>query len=158
MNTDILIKRYEYGIDNEMNFYEILKSYNNNIIKSTDKYNWTDFQLSNDYVNIYFELKTRNVCKNRYKTTILALNKVQNYLVNKVGNKKNRYYIIFGFIGDDNKLDYWYIRYNKELFNTFSVYDVFDQYQNETKRHYLIDVNLLKPLNGLLEIIKNISS
>ena len=98
MNTDILIKRYNYGIDNEINFYELLKLYNNNIIKSTDKYNWTDFQLSNDDVNIYFELKTRNVCKNRYKTTILALNKVQNYILNKISNKKNRYYIIFGLL------------------------------------------------------------
>lgn len=95
------IRDYKTGLNGEKEIINIINNYFNRIInKTTEKYCRYDF-----YDNKYkYELKTRNNTYNTYPTTIIAVDKV-------VDNK-----LIFLFNFTDS---IYYIKYNKELFDTF---------------------------------------
>lgn len=135
---------------------------NNNIdlqfYKNRDKYAEIDFFLTTNEYLIYIELKTRNITKSKYPTTLFAKNKIKHYIKNKMSGKNNQFYIIFGFIkedcecDDDGVLDYYYIRYS----NLFNNYD--EKYRaEEQKLYYLIPNTDLLPLDELIIKLKHIS-
>jgi len=57
----------------------------------------------------YFELKTRRLMRNQYPTTIIGANKIE-----FCKNENTDYYFVFSFLDG-----IYYIKYNKELFDTF---------------------------------------
>ena len=152
------MKKTPYDYEDEI--IEICKENNIDLqfYKDRGKYAEIDFFLTTNDHLIYIELKTRNITKSKYPTTLFDKNKVKFYIKNKNLDKKNRFYIIFGFIkedgecDDDGVLDYYYIRYS----NLFNNYD--EKYRaEEQKLYYLIPNDDLLPLDELITNLKHIS-
>lgn len=151
IDTTNLNGRLKYGLSNENNFLELLNDngiyIEGNDNETDERFNWCDFRYSNDKINVFFELKSRTVSKNKYNTTILAVNKVKAFKRNKIKDKKNCYIIFFGFL-EKNRLEYYYIQYDKTLFDTFDKCSIFD------KDHYNIPISHLKDINDFYKMFQ----
>lgn len=55
-------------------------------------------------MNIYIELKTRTIKREKFDTTILAVNKV-NFFID-IPKRNKIFYAIFGFITETNNMEY----------------------------------------------------
>ena len=95
-----------FGADNEIKVIDILRKKwcEEQIEKTTNKYCKYDFESE----KTIWELKSRRNTKNKYPTTIIPVHKL-------IDNPKD-YYFVFYFTDVCS-----YIKYDKELFNTFSV-------------------------------------
>jgi len=95
---------YEMGKTNEDNvLFKINSFFNDNIVKSTSRYNKYDYK-GDEY---YYELKTRNNNYETFPTTLIPYNKIMT-------NKKQ----IFLF---DFKDGLYYIEYIPTVFNDFEL-------------------------------------
>jgi hypothetical protein len=145
------------GEQNEFNILNIFLEKDIILNKRTYKYDVIDFYYETDKVFYEIELKTRKTIKNKYSETLLAKNKIKWYINNKKNNiydKTPQFYIIFGF-PDENDMyvyNYWYIKYNPSIFKEFNTFK--NTYENN-KLYYLIPVNLLEPIDGLISILNN---
>ena len=147
----------EIGKKNEFNILNIFLEKDIILNKRTYKYDVIDFYYETDNVFYEIELKTRKTIKNKYSETLLAKNKIKWYINNKKNNiydKTPQFYIIFGFPNENdmNVYDYWYIKYNPSIFKEFNSFK--NPYENN-KLYYLIPVNLLEPIDGLISILNN---
>ena len=147
----------EIGKKNEFNILNIFLEKDIILNKRTYKYDVIDFYYETDKVFYEIELKTRKTIKNKYSETLLAKNKIKWYINNKKNNfydKIPQFYIIFGFPdeNDMNVYNYWYIKYNPSIFKEFNTFK--NPYENN-KLYYLIPVNLLEPIDGLISILNN---
>jgi hypothetical protein len=145
------------GEQNEFNILNIFLEKDIILNKRTYKYDVIDFYYETDNVFYEIELKTRKTIKNKYSETLLAKNKIKWYINNKKNNfydKIPQLYIIFGFPNENdmNVYDYWYIKYNPSIFKEFNSFK--NPYENN-KLYYLIPVNLLEPIDGLISILNN---
>jgi hypothetical protein len=145
------------GEQNEFNILNIFLEKDIILNKRTYKYDVIDFYYETDNVFYEIELKTRKTIKNKYSETLLAKNKIKWYINNKKNDfydKIPQLYIIFGFPNEDdmNVYDYWYIKYNPSIFKEFNTFK--NPYENN-KLYYLIPVNLLEPIDGLISVLKN---
>jgi hypothetical protein len=145
------------GEQNEFNILNIFLEKDIILNKRTYKYDVIDFYYETDNVFYEIELKTRKTIKNKYSETLLAKNKIKWYINNKKNNfydKIPQFYIIFGFPdeNDMNVYNYWYIKYNPSIFKEFNTFK--NPYENN-KLYYLIPVNLLEPIDGLISILNN---
>jgi hypothetical protein len=145
------------GEQNEFNILNIFLENDIILNKRTYKYDVIDFYYETDKVFYEIELKTRKTIKNKYSETLLAKNKIKWYINNKKNNfydKIPQLYIIFGFPNENdmNVYDYWYIKYNPSIFKEFNTFK--NPYENN-KLYYLIPVNLLEPIDGLISILNN---
>ena len=134
MNERTKTKDIELGLKNEKLIKKKLSNYFGFKLKKTkDIYDKFDFY--NRKENIYVELKSRRIEKNKYKTTLLNLNKITN-----IDNNINIIYFVFMF---NNCLSY--IKYNKEEFDLFNKIDtkVFRNNKFEIVKNIEIDINLL---------------
>jgi len=147
----------EIGKKNEFNILNIFLEKDIILNKRTYKYDVIDFYYETDNVFYEIELKTRKTIKNKYSETLLAKNKIKWYINNKKNDfydKIPQFYIIFGFPNENdmNVYDYWYIKYNPSIFKEFNSFK--NPYENN-KLYYLIPVNLLEPIDGLISVLKN---
>jgi len=142
MSTDVIkFNQEQFGEKNETDFYNLLKQSGiSNNITQTDKYSPYDFKIKLNNKIIYIELKSRKISKEQYDTTILALNKV-NYFID-IPKRNKFYYAIFGFMTENKEMEYYYIKYDKDLFNSYEKQFIFN------KEHYNI------PIKDLTEISK----
>ena len=145
------------GEQNEFNILNIFLENDIILNKRTYKYDVIDFYYENNNVFYEIELKTRKTIKNKYSETLLAKNKIKWYINNKKNNiydKIPQFYIIFGFPdeNDMNVYKYWFIKYNPSIFKEFNTFK--NPYENN-KLYYLIPVNLLEPIDGLISVLKN---
>jgi hypothetical protein len=145
------------GEQNEFNILNIFLEKDIILNKRTYKYDVIDFYYETDNVFYEIELKTRKTIKNKYSETLLAKNKIKWYINNKKNDfydKIPQLYIIFGFPNENdmNVYDYWYIKYNPSIFKEFNTFK--NPYENN-KLYYLIPVNLLEPIDGLISVLKN---
>ena len=145
------------GEQNEFNILNIFLEKDIILNKRTYKYDVIDFYYETDKVFYEIELKTRKTIKNKYSETLLAKNKIKWYINNKKNDfydKIPQLYIIFGFPNENdmNVYDYWYIKYNPSIFKEFNTFK--NTYENN-KLYYLIPVNLLEPIDGLISILNN---
>jgi len=131
---------------------------NNDIILTKRKYKYDRIDFYYETADRFYEieLKSRTTTLNYYKTTIFAKNKVQYYIDNKtngVYDKTPAFYIIFGFptIPNGNDYDYYYIQYKKSTFKDFGT---FQHRKEQNKEYYEIPIELLKPIDGLITILK----
>lgn len=141
MSIDVKLSQEQYGEKNETNFYNILKQKGLTNIIRTEKYTPYDYYFKLNNMNIYIELKTRCIKKEQYDTTILAVNKV-NFFNNDIKKRNKIFYAIFGFITETNNMEYYYIKYDDELFNSYEKQVIFN------KEHFKI------PITDLTEISK----
>ena len=145
------------GEQNEFNILNIFLEKDIILNKRTYKYDVIDFYYETDKVFYEIELKTRKTIKNKYSETLLAKNKIKWYINNKKNDfydKIPQLYIIFGFPNENdmNVYDYWYIKYNPSIFKEFNSFK--NPYENN-KLYYLIPVDLLKHIDGLISILNN---
>lgn len=128
-NNDIF-----YGLDQEKKTLEILKLYfkDENIIKN-NRFSIIDFESDSKLI----ELKSRRVKYNQYPTTIVGINKIEQF---KKSNKKC--YFIFNFIDG-----LYYIEYS----SNFDKYLIKNEYIirdgiKEYKKNCHIPINDLKKI------------
>ena len=127
-----------YPVDNARGLIEqtkllpvIREYFKKDIIEISDKLSPFDYECS----RYYYELKTRTNTKNKYPTTMIGRNKIE-------GNKKT--ILIFKYTDCLT-----YIKYNKELFDTFEI-KKFDRNAKEpNKRDYIfIPIEHLKVIEN----------
>lgn len=141
MTNDVKINQEQFGDVNETSFYNILKQNGINNIIRTDKYTPYDFKIKLNNKIVYIELKTRTISKDQYDTTILAKNKIDFF--NDIPKKNKIFYAIFGFITDIKEMEYFFIKYDKDLFNTYKNQVIFN------KDHYEIPITNLREISEL---------
>jgi len=143
MTTDVKLNQEQFGDINETSFFNLLKHNGINNITQTDKYSPYDFKIKLNNKIIYIELKTRKISKEQYDTTILAVNKIQYY--KDIPKKNKNFYCIFGFITEINEMEYYYIKYDADLFNSYQRQDIF------SKEHFKIPITDLKPIKDFYD-------
>jgi len=141
MNTDVKLSQEQFGDINETSFYNLLKQNGIVNITQTDKYSPYDFKIKLNNKIVYIELKTRTISKEEYDTTILARNKIDFF--NDIPKQNKIFYAIFGFITDTKEMEYYYIKYDKDLFNTYKNQVIFN------KDHYEIPITDLREISEL---------
>lgn len=143
MSIDVKLNQEEFGDINETSFYNLLKHNGITNITQTDKYSPYDFKIKLGDKIIYIELKTRTISKDRYDTTILAVNKVSYY--NDIPKKNKVFYAIFGFITEKKQMEYYYIKYDEDIFNSYDKQVIFN------KEHYNIKITDLTHISNLYD-------
>ena len=139
MTTDVKLNQEQFGDVNETAFFNLLKQNGITNITQTYKYTPYDFKIKINNRIVYIELKTRTIKREQYDTTILAVNKIQYY---KDIPKRNKvFYAIFGFLTDNKEMEYYYIKYDEDLFNTYQKQVIFN------KEHYNIPITDLREIN-----------
>jgi hypothetical protein len=106
--------------------------FNMSIRKTTNAYEKFDYI---DDAGTKYELKTRRNRMDAFPTTLIPKNKVID---------GSELYFVFNFI---DKVSY--IKYDKELFETFEVKELVDGrygYERKGVPHYFIPIGMLKPL------------
>jgi|DEB0MinimDraft_6_1074348.scaffolds.fasta_scaffold15535_4 hypothetical protein len=146
MSIDVIkFNQEQFGDVNETAFYNLLKQNGIVNITQTDKYSPYDFKIKLNNKIVYIELKTRTIKREQYDTTILAVNKIQYY---KNLPKRNKvFYAIFGFITDKNEMEYYYIKYDEDLFNSYQRQVIFN------KEHFKIPISDLTEISKLYDEI-----
>jgi len=141
MTTDVKLSQEHFGDINETAFFNLLKQNGITNITQTDKYSPYDFKIKLNNKIVYIELKTRTIKREQYDTTILAVNKIQYY---KDIPKRNKvFYAIFGFLNENKEMEYYYIKYDEVLFNTYQRQVIFN------KEHYNIPITDLRDIKEL---------
>ena len=141
MNTDVKLSQEQFGDINETNFYNLLKQNGIVNITQTDKYSPYDFKIKLNNKIIYIELKTRTIKREQYDTTILAKNKIDFF--NDIPKRNKLFYAIFGFMNETKEMEYYYIKYDNNLFNSYEKQVIFN------KEHYSIPITDLRDIKDL---------
>jgi len=141
MSIDVKLNQEQFGEKNETSFYNLLKHNGIVNITQTDKYSPYDFKIKLGDKIIYIELKTRTISKERYDTTILAVNKV-NFFID-IPKRNKIFYCIFGFITNTKEMEYYYIKYDTDLFNSYEKQIIFN------KEHFKIPIDDLTHISNL---------
>lgn len=142
---------YFNNLRNEDELFNILNKNGRGEYKQTPRYCQFDYIAELEYANIFIELKSRRVKLSAYKSTIFPVNKIEYYrkLRRLNSNVNNVLILVFSFINDDNDNNnvYYYIQYNKELFNTYKRMSL------PNGIYYNILIKDLKPLDALKLIV-----
>lgn len=141
MTTDVKLNQEQFGDINETSFFNILKQNGLTNIIRTDKFSPYDFKIKINNKIIYIELKSRTISKEQYDTTILATNKIDYF--NDIPKKNKVFYAIFGFLTKNKEMEYYYIKYDVNLFNTYKKQVIFN------KEHYNIPITDLQEISKL---------
>ena len=122
----------QFGKNKEIEIHKMLECYFSTTLQITSKYGLMDFY--ND--DIYIELKSRRNTYNKYNTTIIGSNKIDNV---KTLNKKS--YFVFFFIDG-----LFLIEYSDNIFDSFDICEeyIFRDNKKELKINYHIPTCLLK--------------
>ena len=124
--------------------------FDDSLVRSEDKFSLFDFYGD----DVIIELKSRNICKDTYPTTMIGMNKIneclnaesdKRYYTDKGGIKEcKRFYFIFEF---NDGLYYW--RFTKKRYAKFEqrVMGTDKRGYSERSLYLMIPVDKLKPLN-----------
>ena len=125
---------YDFGMKGEVDTITALRTLNPTLMKTKDKYDPFDFV--NDNYDVFVELKTRNNTKDKYPTTMISYSKI----LHAKKNPDRDYYFAFKFFDG-----IYYIKYNAELFATFTVGEGgrFDRGFDEINQYIYIPVENL---------------
>ena len=106
----------------------LCEKFETELIKDTNKFSIMDW--SNKNSTIYVELKSRRVNHNTYQTAVVGLNKV-----NFCNDSTKTYYFAFAY-----QDGLYYIKYDKDLFKTFSIQHMKISYRKDVGRNEINDV------------------
>ena len=143
MTTDNKLTQEQFGDINETSFYNLLKQNSISNITQTDKYSPYDYKIKLNNKIIYIELKTRTIKREQYDKTILAVNKI-NFFID-IPKRNKFFYAIFGFITETKGMEYYYIKYDTDLFNSYEKQTIFN------KEHYEIPITDLTHISNLYD-------
>lgn len=121
----------KYGLPREEKVYQKLSKRWGHIIKM-DRYNKYDFQVG---TNRFIELKSRRTCKDAFPTTIIGMNKTP--------LNGEKVYFMFNFVDG-----LYYIKYNKELFDSFETRKFRIIKRDIFTNNYCIPIDKLKKFKG----------
>jgi len=147
MNIDVKLSQEQFGDINETAFYNLLKHNGIINITQTNKYSPYDFKIKLNNKIIYIELKTRKNKRQKYATTIIAVNKISSFIDIPKLNKE--FIVIFGFITDTKEMEYYYIKYDADLFNTY------EKQKIDNKLHFNIPITDLTDISNLYHQLGN---
>jgi hypothetical protein len=112
-------KDYDFGIQQEIKILPILQEkFGENLMPKETRYSRYDYFTE----NALFELKSRTNTKEKYPTTLLTCNKVL---------EGKEQYFLFNFIDQ-----LCYIKYEKELFDTFEKKLFSRNFKKEDEKDY----------------------
>jgi hypothetical protein len=116
--------------------------------EATDRFNRLDYIGQTDKSDIFIELKSRNVDKNTYKTTIIPVSKIDYFKeLSKLNpSRQSRLFLIFAYGYKEDK-QFYFVKYEPTLFKSFNISLVFN------KPHYDIPTEYLKELCGFKDYI-----
>jgi hypothetical protein len=142
-------ERYYNNLVNENELYRILNRNKNDLFSQTPRYCEFDFISETENANIFIELKSRHIKLHAFKSTIFPISKIKYYLeLRKLNNSSNNILIlVFSFNDDIGNNIYYYIQYNKCIFEKYKTMTL------PNGIYYNIPINELKPLDNL-SIIK----
>ena len=143
MSNDVKLSQEQFGEKNENDFFNLLKHNGIVNITQTDKYCYYDYKIKLGDKIIYIELKSRKTSKEQYDTTILAKNKLDYY--KEIPKRNKVFYGIFGFMTENKEMEYYYIKYDEGLFNSYQKQVIFN------KEHYNIPITDLKEIKNLYD-------
>ena len=136
-------KRVKQGLDNEDYLKEYIEEDLNIKLDKTQKF------VKYDFINIkekmIVELKTREVIKNQYKTTIIGKDKIDFFL-----KKIQEGFIVYLYFGFKDGL--YKIKLEEEIFNTFQISNIGCRFRENKKPHYEIPVDKLEFVNKISRI------
>ena len=143
MSIDVKLNQEEFGDINETSFYNLLKHNGITNITQTDKYSPYDFKIKLGDKIIYIELKTRTIKREQYDTTILAKNKIDFFI--DIPKRNKVFYAIFGFVTEKKQMEYYYIKYDEDLFNSYEKQVIYN------KEHFKIPITDLTHISKLYD-------
>ena len=129
--------RYKFGTSNEAKLKPKLEQFFGCDFTQKDRYAPFDFYGNKDHKEVQLELKTRKCKVNTYPTTFINHSKIL-----KITDEET--YFIFNFTDG-----VYYIKYDKDLFNTFEVKEVYTNncdFSKGYRTNVLIPVSHLSPL------------
>lgn len=112
------------------------------LTKDNNKYAIIDW--TNQSNTIYVELKSRRIHHNLYPTAVIGLNKV-----NFCNDLTKNYYFVFAYTDG-----LYYIKYEKDLFKTFSIEPMKITFRKDVGRNEINDVVHI-PIKLLIKIENN---
>lgn len=114
----------------------IYKFFKDNKFFKLDRYNAFDFY--NHLLELYIEIKGRNIESKKYKTTFIPYKKVECLKKMLKKNENLTFYFIFKFT-DTIK----YIQYNADIFKTFNIKKTYLRHRNCYVENLEIPINML---------------
>ena len=135
MNLNKFNQDYSDGIKNEISVLKVLNELGFNLKKTSKTH---PFYFYNE--EYYFELKSRNVFKSTYPTTIISLNKIQ-----FAQNTKNKCIFLFKFIDGL----FFYIYEKNDPKNKINIGGRSDRGIDEYKPYFHIPISSLNPIESL---------
>ena len=135
MNKNKFNQDYSNGMKSEISVLKILNEFGFDVKKTAKSH---PFDFYND--ENYFELKSRNVYKNTYPTTIIGLNKIE-------FAKKTDKVCIFLFKFIDGL--YFYIYDKDDINNKINIGGRSDRGIDEYKPYFHIPISSLNPIESL---------
>jgi hypothetical protein len=147
---------YYNNLKNEKELYELLKTIK--IKKYILDFKETPRYFEFDYIcevpilkpaYIFIELKSRKVNIKAFKKTIFPVSKINYYRKLKKINKSvnTALILIFSFLNDDKKNEYYYIQYNKNTFERYKL--LYNTLSLKNGEYYNIPTEDLKKLDDL---------
>lgn len=134
----------QFGLNNEQKVMPILENFlNTKLQKGTNEYSIYDWW--NETKTIFVELKSRRITHNKFDTALIGYNKVQ-----QCTNKNINYYFVWLYTDG-----LYYLKYNKELFDTFDIKEITSKYRYDVNRIEISKV--LHIPTKLLQQIPNLS-
>lgn len=126
-------KDYEFGKKKEDELFDIInKHFNDNLVRSTKRYDKYDFKGD----KFYYELKSRNNNYNKYPTTLIDKDKIFS----------DNHIFLFNYLDG-----LYYIKYDKEEFDKFECKDFvrFKRYgcKDIEKPYFYIPINKLTKID-----------
>ena len=124
---------YQFGFKKEQELKNKIEEILKCSLEETSRYNSFDF--INTLLKMFVELKSRRISKEQYSTTFVNYQKIEK--INKM-DCNNNFYFFFNYT---NGL--YYIKYDKELFDTFETKDTFLQKRRCSLKNILIPTDKL---------------
>jgi len=144
----------EIGEHRERLFKEYMEEKKEVHLVKRSKYKHYDFHPVNDK-SLKIEFKTVNASINTYQNVFIGYDKISYYLYRKVKHPDFRFFLVYAFydVNDATKtenIEYMYIEIDLE--KSIKHYGRIIVYK---KKHLKVPVKDLKPLKGLVEILKS---
>lgn len=139
------------GVRAERRFWELMRTEHDITLKPTDRYCFYDF--ADETNNVLIELKRRNIAHNKYKTTLLAYDKIERFeQYNRQNGGKYRFIMVFYY----NDGIYYFVHstgYPYQI-DKFKRQDRNDP-RDRRKDYVFIPITELKPIDSIRSDIQS---
>lgn len=152
-NMDYVNSNVSEGEIREKTLCDYLENKGVHLVKKS-KYKYYDFVLNQNH-NIKIEFKSINYSVNTYKNVFIGFDKLLYYFYRQYKNENLIFILIYGFYekADDDTAK---ITYRYDIIDVKKYLLEYSRKILLNKKHINIPVITLKPIKGLIQILKNI--